>query len=231
MMIQFCNCTERDNNQLSSKESGDDALDNAAIWTLDTLDYIGGHAVTILGNPVRIETPNGPALRFDGIDDGMMVHADPLEGASHFTLEVVFRPDTSYPNNQEQRFVHIQNPDNENRRILIETRLTPDHQWFLDTYIQSEKSSKTLYGSTWHHPIGKWYHAALVLKDGVMHHYVDGKKEMSGTVNYLPIENGQTSIGMRMNRKYWFKGAIRTLVITSYALSPDDFIISDTGVR
>jgi hypothetical protein len=198
-------------------------------WNIDALDRITEHPVTLLGDPGVIESPVGRAVQFDGIDDGLIIKANPVKGASAFTIEVIFRPDSSYPDNKAQRFVHFQNPNNEDRRILIETRLTPDNQWFLDTFIKSETSSKTLFASEFKHPVGPWYHAALVFENKRMKHFVNGKEELTGTVDFLQIENGYVSLGVRMNQKYWFKGAIYKLKVTHRALSPAEFTYQNTG--
>jgi len=200
-------------------------------WQIDNVESIGGHATTKLGDPVVVEPPGGKAVHFDGIDDGLLVIANPLEGAEAFTVEVVFKPDSAYPDNQAQRFVHIQNPGSEDRRILIELRLTEDFQWYLDTFIKSELSNKTLAKETALHPVGEWYHAALVYENRSMKHFVNAVEELSGEVDYLPISGGYTSLGTRMDKRSWFKGAIRTLKVTHKALSPEEFLIQTTGVQ
>ncbi|MBD3290917.1 LamG domain-containing protein [candidate division KSB1 bacterium] len=197
-------------------------------WNINSLDSIAGNPVIKLGEPAVIRTKQGQAVQFDGINDGLIVKANPIGDALSFTIEVVFRPDSSFPKNKEQRFIHFQNPDNENRRVLIETRLTQDNKWFLDTFIMSEQSSRTLYAKQHLHPIGRWYHAALVYENNTMKHYVNGLEEMSGEVDYLPIEGGNTSIGVRMNQVYWFKGAIQMLKVTPRALSPAEFTFQNT---
>ncbi len=197
----------------------------SVVWTFDRTDSIGGHPTLKLGDPVVIATPDGEAVYFDGIDDGLIVQANPVGDAAAFTIETVFKPDSSYPNNREQRFIHIQNPVNENRRILMELRLIPNQQWFLDTFIKSDSSSLALFAKDFPHPLGSWQHAALVYQNGTMRHYLNGREEMSGLVQYLPIEGGATSIGVRMNRLFWFKGALRMLKITRQALPPAEFSI------
>jgi hypothetical protein len=204
---------------------------SSVLWNLDRMDKIGGCTTTKLGQPVLIETPLGRSVLFDGIDDGLLITANPLNDAIAFTVEVVFRPDSSGPPNAEQRFLHIQNPDNENRRILIELRHFADQRWFLDTFISSDSSRRTLYAETFQHSVGEWFHAALLYEKGTMRHYVDGREELSGAVNYDPIKNGCTSIGVRMNRRSWFRGAIRTIRMTRRALSPAEFLALPTGIR
>jgi len=203
----------------------------SVLWKLDRMDQIGGYTTTKLGQPVLIETPLGRGVLFDGIDDGLLIQANPLGDAIAFTVEVVFRPDSSGPPNLEQRFLHIQNPDNENRRILIELRHCANQRWFLDTFINSDSSSRTLYAEKFQHSVGEWFHAALVYENGAMRHYVDGREELSGVVNYDPIKNGWTSIGVRMNRRSWFRGAVRTVRMTRRALSPAEFLTLPTAIR
>ncbi|MGD8781481.1 MAG: LamG domain-containing protein [Ignavibacteria bacterium] len=194
-------------------------------WNLNNLDNIEGNQATIFGEPVVVKSGEyEKAIKFDGIDDGLLVKSNPLEGAESFTIEVIFKPDSSYPGNIEQRFVHIQDPANNNRRVLIELRLTEGNQWYLDTFIKSDTSSLTLVRETALHKVGEWHHAVLVYENGVMTHYVNGKKELSGKINYLPITNAFTSIGTRMDQRSWFKGVIALLKVTHKALSPEDFI-------
>jgi hypothetical protein len=193
------------------------------IWSIDNVNRLGGNDVTKLGDP-HVETfDNGNGVYFDGVDDGLIVDANPLEGTTSFTVELIFKPDSSYPGNIEQRFIHIQNPANEDRRILLELRLTDDHQWYLDIFINSELSSLALMDDKLRHPVNKWYHVAMVYDNGVMISYVNGKKQLSGTVDYLPISGAKTSIGTRMNLYSWFKGCIKELRVTHRALSAEEF--------
>jgi hypothetical protein len=189
-------------------------------WKIDNLKSIGGNATSIIGNPRVIDNPGGKAILFDGLGDGLVVNANPIAGARAFTLEAVFRPDANGA--KEQRWFHIQQENSENR-VLLETRLVGD-QWFLDTYIRSGEHNHALFAENFKHPVGVWYHVALVFDGTEMRHYVDGKLEMSGPLTIAPLEQGQTSIGVRMNRVYWFKGAIRKARFTAKALAPNEFM-------
>ena len=42
-------------------------------WRLDSLDRIGGHPVTIVGQPAIVDTDRGRAVSFDGVDDGLLI--------------------------------------------------------------------------------------------------------------------------------------------------------------
>lgn len=189
-------------------------------WEINRLDQIGGTPTTVIGNPQVINTTRGKAVLFDGTDDGLLVNVNPLAGAQAFTVEAVFRPDAG--GNKEQRWFHIQ-AETRDDRVLLETRLTGD-RWFLDTFIKSGEQSRTLYAEDFKHPLGQWYHVALVYDGSEMRHYVDGKKELSGPLSIAPLEQGRTSIGVRMNRVHWFKGAIRKARFTLRALSPEEFM-------
>ncbi|MGH9429088.1 MAG: LamG domain-containing protein [Terriglobia bacterium] len=190
-------------------------------WELNTANnQVGGHPAQVLGAPKLIEIARGKAMEFDGEQDGIIIDANPLAGMERFTLEVIFRPDAG--GLKEQRFVHLQEAGGENR-ILIETRLTGDNRWFLDTFIRSGETNQTLYAEKFLHPVDEWYQAALVFDGREMRHYVNGIQEMSALIQYQPMKPGQISLGVRLNHVFWFKGAIRRVRFTDGALSPADF--------
>ena len=186
------------------------------VWTLDNAASIGGHQPTVLGAPRFVDAGVGPAARFNGKDDGLVVPANPIAGWAQFTIEVLFRPDADGP--AEQRFVHLQ--DVRESRALIEIRVTPEGQWCLDTFLLSGKNSLPLMDKTKLHPAGSWHWAALVYDGKKMAHFVDGTKEMEGEVAFPPMTTGQTSLGVRLNRVYWFKGCIREVHFSPTALGP-----------
>lgn len=195
------------------------------LWRIDSVEQIAGMPVMALGNPQVVDSPYGNAVMFDGDGDRLLVDHNPLYGASEFTIEIIFKPNDVYPNNAEPRFFHIEAPDNPDRRITIELRLNDQNQWYLDTYIKSELSQYTLIDPSLVHPIEQWAHAAITYKDRQFTAFVNGKKELSAEVDYLPIaKSGQTSIGARMNQVHWFNGAILAARITHSVLSPDQFL-------
>lgn len=191
-----------------------------ALWELDNLTHVGGHPVTVLGEPEVISVPGGKAVLFDGKDDALIVDANPLADLERFTIEVIFRRDPG--GQKEQRFLHMQST--ETRRALIETRLTGKNEWFLDTFLKSDMSERTLQAKGALHPLGAWYHAALVYDGREMRHCVNGQEEQRGAVDFPPLEGGQTSIGCRLNLVFWFKGAIRTVRFTPGIVRPRDFL-------
>lgn len=190
-------------------------------WDINSMDKIGGHEVKVIGNPILIKGPGGKAVFFDGLDDGLLINSNPLAGARTFTVEAIFRPDAGGA--REQRWFHIQEETGDDR-ILLESRLE-GQQWFTDTFIKSGKNSLALYAENFKHQLGEWYHVALVYDGSLMRHYVNGKEELSGPLTIPPLEQGQTSIGVRMNRVYWFKGAVSKVRFTPRVLTPEEFMV------
>lgn len=201
--------------------AGAASAQDAVTWNLDRLDSIGGHKVTVVGQPNVIETPQGKALEFDGKGDAVFLDVNPLAGLKEFTVEVIFRPDAGGP--KEQRFFHLQEAGSENR-VLFETRLTGDGKWFLDTFLKSGEGNYTQFAKDFPHALGPWYHAALSVDAKQMRHYVNGKEELATAIDFKPLAAGQTSLGVRINKVYWYQGAIRQVRISPRVLTPDKFL-------
>ena len=125
------------------------------LWTIDKLVKINNSFTIQQGSPQVKDITGQNSVWFDGIGDGLLVQSNPLEGAESFTVEVIFYPDSiDTSDNFEQRFVHIQNPKNEDQRILIELRVLDNQMWYLDTFIKSENSSLALMSDKLLHPVG-----------------------------------------------------------------------------
>jgi hypothetical protein len=82
---------------------------------------------------------------------------------------------------------------------------------------------QTLFADKFQHPLGPWYHAAIVVDGTTMKHYVDGREELSADLKPAALGKGQTSIGVRFNKVHWYQGAIRELRVTPKALAPEQF--------
>lgn len=199
---------------------------SSMLWELDSVSMIGDKKLALLGNPQVVKSTLGNVVRFDGDGDRLLVNANPLGDAQAFTIEIVFNPADAYPNNVEPRFFHIEAEDNPNRRLTIELRLNDKKQWYLDAYIKSETSQFTLIDSSLVHPVEQWAHAAVTYQQGEFVSYVNGVKELTGQVEYLPIAaHGKTSIGARMNQVHWYKGDVAWVKITPRVLMPQEFTL------
>lgn len=183
------------------------------VWQLNSLASVAGHQPTVWGNPKVIDAEAGKrAIAFDGVNDGLLVNVNPIAGAEEFEIEVEFKPYAGYPENIEQRFLHIQDPANPDRRILIELRLNNRQQWYADFFMRTENAALTLIDSTKTHPVDEWATIKLQYRRGQLKGFVNGTEEVSGEITYLPISpTASTSVGTRMDKRSWFKGEIKTL--------------------
>lgn len=198
--------------------------EETTVWTFDKLADIGGYKTTVLGEPKVIDSPLGKAVAFDGVDDALFIDNHPLAGAKSFTLEAIFRPDGGQ---REQRWFHLSEQDSAgadtNNRMLFEIRVV-DGQWYLDSFHQSGTASATLMNRRALHPLGAWYHVASVYDGKEFRNYVDGVQEGSAQVDLAPHGAGHTSVGVRINKVFYFKGAVQRARFTRKALSPSEFL-------
>jgi hypothetical protein len=188
-------------------------------WRLDSTAKVGGHVATILGAPKIFTDKSGTAVVFNGASDGLLLDTNPIAGLTQFTIELRIRPDGD--GQPEQRFFHIQ--DAHDSRLLFEIRLTPEKKWALDTFLFRDKDHQLpLLDRTKLHPADQWHWVALRYDGHQMASYVDGQPELSGDVSFGPMEpKAQTSLGVRLNKVFWFKGGISEVRIHPTALSPD----------
>jgi hypothetical protein len=195
------------------------------VWRFDRLENIGGHKTTVLGQPRVVETPLGKAVEFDGEDDALFIDHHPLAGATAFTWEAIFRPDGGQ---REQRWFHLSEMDPQtgairDNRMLFEIRVAGD-QWYLDSFILSGKQSATLMNRQALHPLRAWYHVASVYDGKEFRNYVDGVQEGAAQVQLAPHGPGQTSVGVRINKVFYFQGAVLLSRFTRRPLTPAEFL-------
>lgn len=203
-------------------------IPEAVVWTA------GNHPAVLdtLGAPQCFSTPLGPAVHFDGEDDAVWLDSLPVAGLESFTLEVIFRQDGSAP--FEQRFLHIGTMD---RRILFETRVTPDRTWYFDAFVNlgtpeatpeqpnPQRRSAVLIDEQLRHPADRWYALALTASPEGLVSYVDGVEQCRSDLPWQPlVDEGFTSVGVRQNQVCWFKGDIYKIRITPHVLPPEDFL-------
>jgi concanavalin A-like lectin/glucanase superfamily protein len=198
----------------------------ATVWTFDRLDKIGGYPTTILGHPTVIKTPAGKAVEFNGVDDALFVENHPLAGMSTFTFEALFRPDRGGA--AEQRWFHLAERDpktgkDTETRFLFEIRVIGD-QWCLDTFVHTPQVNQTLIDRNLLWPLGSWYRVAMVYDGTEFRSYVNGVLQGKAAVRFEPEGPGHSSIGVRINKVDYFKGAVRQARFTPRALRPEEFM-------
>jgi Concanavalin A-like lectin/glucanases superfamily len=202
------------------------AAGDGEVWRFDRIDAIGGHPATALGHPRLIDTAAGKAVEFNGVDDALFVDVHPLAGAESFTWEVIFRPDAGGA--AEQRFFHLQEIDpatgqDTANRMLFEIRVV-EGRWCLDSFALTDTESRTLLDRGKLHTLGAWHHAAAVYDGREFRNYVDGALQGAGELHLKPQGAGHSSIGTRINRRDYFKGAVFAARMTRRALEPGEFL-------
>lgn len=206
-------------------------VQRAIVWRFNRTDRIGGNKTEVLGHPRVIETPwkavqfYGKAVQFNGIDDALIIPQHPLAGASTYTWEVIFRPDGGA---FAQRFFHLQEVDpatgkDTGNRMLFEIRVM-NGKWCLDSFASSGENHRTLLNCKLLHPLGKWYAVTAVYDGKELRNYVDGQLQGEGSLELKPQLPGHSSVGMRINHVFFFKGAILMARMTPRALPPSEFL-------
>lgn len=201
------------------------AVPHTVTWRFDRTDLIGGQHTQVLGHPRVIETSGGKAVEFNGVDDALIIPRHPLAGARTYTWEVIFRPDGGA---FAQRFFHLQEQDpathqDTGNRMLFEIRVV-NGKWCLDSFASSGENHRTLLNCKLLHPLGKWYAVTAVYDGKELRNYVDGQLQGEGSLDLKPQLPGRSSVGMRINHKYFFKGAILMARMTPRALPPGEFL-------
>ncbi|MDB5457630.1 MAG: LamG protein [Caulobacter sp.] len=208
------------------------------VWTFDRLDTIGGLVPHVEGHPKLIETPLGKALAFNGVDDALFIDQHPLAGAATFTFEAFIRPDGGA---FEQRWFHLAQDEPapapgaapsppSNTRFLFEIRVV-ENAWYLDAYVRGPGYAHTLVFPDKLYPIGRWHHVAQTYDGKTYRSYVNGALQGEADIAFTPQGPGRASVGVRMNRVNYFKGAIRQARFTAQALTPDQFLRLPEGLR
>lgn len=196
------------------------------VWIFDNLTRIGGVEAHAEGAPQIIDSPYGKAVQFDGVRDVLFVERHPLAGAATWTFEAVFRPDGG---NEAQRWFHLQEiaPQGappSTTRFLFEIR-TVGTEWWLDAFVTGPGYKHTLIFPEKRFPIGQWHHVAQSYDGKTYRAFVDGQLQGEAEIAYAPQGPGRASIGARMNRIDYFKGAVREARFTPRALKPRRFAL------
>jgi hypothetical protein len=188
-------------------------------WILASMTEKNSEGLSIKGKPETIECKYGKAVVFNGSTDAIFLDEMPLSGLKRLTIEMLIQPQSG--GNFEQRFLHC--GETQGDRILLELRATPEG-WYFDAFVAVGEQKLALIDPNLLHPPDQWYHLAYVIDNGKLETFVNGKKELEGSVIFSPVQGGKTSIGVRQNEVSWFKGAIYKVRFTGKALHPENFM-------
>jgi hypothetical protein len=196
------------------------------VWTFDRLSNIGGAPTHVDGEPTLIDSPYGKAIQFDGVDDRLLIDQHPLAGAGQFSFEALFRPDGGA---FAQRWFHL-NEDGPAgaeqppaTRFLFEIR-TKDDNWWLDAFVTGPGYKYTLIFPEKVFPVGHWYAVAQTYDGKMYRSYVNGQLQGEAEIAFTPQGPGKASVGSRMNKVDFFKGAIREARFSRYARQPSEML-------
>ena len=196
------------------------------VWTFDRLDKIGGLRTTVVGHPHVIKTPLGKAVQFNGVNDALFIPEQPLAGAETFTFEAIFRPESGGA--PEQRWFHLAEQDpktgqDTDSRFLFEIRVIGG-QWCLDAFVHTPTVDKALLYRNLLHPLDVWHHVAMVYDGKEFSSYVNGVLQGKAAIQFTPEGPGHSSVGVRINKMYYFKGSVRQARFSRRALTPAEFL-------
>lgn len=188
-------------------------------WFVSSLDTEESFSRDISSRPEIVNSPFGSALRFNGVDDALFLQDMPLKNLNSFTVEMIFKP--AIDGHFEQRVLHIGEVSGD--RMLLEIRALHGF-WYFDGFVKSEANKKALVDEVLLHKLGDWHHVAFVVEPDQLTTYVNGICEVKESFQFKPIQTGQTSIGVRLNKQSFFKGDIYRIRITPKSLKPKDFL-------
>ncbi|WP_370476392.1 LamG domain-containing protein [Tamlana flava] len=189
------------------------------VWDLAKLVQDKPNTSEINGNPKIVESPFGKAVSFNGSDDAVFLDENPLISFEEFTVEMIFNP--AMDGDFEQRIVHMGEVSGD--RMLLEIRAV-DGFWYFDGFVASGYNKLALFDEKLIHPLGKWHHVALVVGKNSMKTYVNGNLELTESFSFSPIKTGKSSVGVRLNKRSWYKGSIDKIKITPKPLNPESFL-------
>jgi len=212
LLVPFFPYRQIDNNKVSTSKKDIE-------WRVCDLSFSKSDGIRIAGKPEIGTSQFGKTLVFNGSNDGIFLDQMPLADLKKFTIEAIIRPESG--GNFEQRFFHC--GEIRGNRVLMEMRSVRSN-WYFDAFIKSENQQKTLIDSTKLHPLNHWYHLAFVNDNGKLTTFINGKKELESQIDFVPLQSGTTSIGVRLNELSWFKGAIYKIRISPEALDPANFL-------
>jgi hypothetical protein len=199
-------------------------------WIFDRMDRVGHRPVSVAGAPRVVPSPWGPAIGFDGVGDALFVDRHPLAGARTFTFEALFRPDGGA---FQQRWFHLESPGDpsampgsSDTRMLFEIRVIGD-RWYLDAFMTGSgyKQALVVPSTTW--PIGRWHHVAQSYDGRTYRSFVNGQMQTAVDMPFSPQGQGRCSVGVRLNRVDYFRGAVRAAHFSRAALTPAHFRLAD----
>jgi hypothetical protein len=108
-------------------------------------------------------------------------------------------------------------------RMLFEIRIVKG-EWCLDSFATSGGQRLPLLNCEKRYPFGQWYRVTTVYDGKMLKNYVGDELQGEGEVHLIPQRPGHLSVGVRINLKDYYKGAIYSTRFTRSALQVGDFL-------
>ena len=136
---------------------------------------------------------------------------------------MIFRPDADGAT--EQRIFHLQavdpatGKDVADERMLFEMVVKGNGAWITPPW-----QNKTLLNCEKLYPFGPWYRVTAVYDGKTLKNYVGDELQGEGEVHLVPQRPGRSSMGVRINMLYYYKGGMYAARFTRSALGVQDFM-------
>ncbi len=187
-----------------------------AHWVVDNTTNIGGNEPTVLGSPVVTAMDAGTAVCFDGIEDGLIVPDDPIQGLRQFTIETLVYPQLDAT--LQPTIVQVWDPNNTTRRVVIQMRSDATGDWHLVVVFAWNAATTTIENTSDTHSSDQWYWLAVTYDGQTARVYVDGVLEDSSSVTFGPMAAGSISLATRQVGRFYFPGCMRDVEFFDSAL-------------
>ena len=182
-----------------------------SIWRIDNLDAHrrprgeGGRRARVV-----VQTDAGPAVEFDGADDGLVLDVESARRAAR--VHHRGRLSSRQPTARGTALPALRRRRHSENRALIELRMLPGGRWCARHLPAARRRRLTLLDRERTHPAGRVARGGADLRrqdDDALR----GRRarRARGDVAFTPLAAGRTSIGVRQNRVSWFKGRIRAV--------------------
>ena len=206
---------------LASSSAAQGGPAETVVWKFDRLDSIGGHKTTVLGEPKVIDSPVGKASSSMA---SMMVCSSTITRSPAPKL-LPGKP-SSAPmavNGSSDGFISASRIPTPAPTLETACSLKSGSSMkhgILTASTKSGTEDATLMNRNALHPLGAWYHVASVYDGKEFRNYVNGVQEGAASVYLAAHGPGHASVGMRINKVSYFKGAVHLARFTRKALSP-----------
>jgi hypothetical protein len=174
-----------------------DRKPGSEVWMFDRIENINGLPTTVLGHPRVIDTPW--ARRSNSMASMTLyslANTRSLEPKGSFSKPYSGPIRVAPPSSAGFTSRNTATGKDTDTRSLFETRLIGDN-WCLDVFVNTPAGNKALLDRSLLHPLGAWYHVAMVYDGTEFRSFVNGALQGKAVVPFIPEGKGRASVGVR----------------------------------